>query len=177
MFSQIKEYDTLFLDRDGVLNLKIENGYVLNIADIEILPGVRNLLAFASTIFKNIIVVTNQRCIGRNMITAAGVNVINDKINEWTGSYINDFFVCPHLEEDNCNCRKPKTGLFLNASEKYAVNFSNSWLIGDSITDLIPAKQLKIKTVFVSTTDSPLADKWVRSTKELVDVFADDKQN
>jgi len=152
-------YDTLFLDRDGVLNRKIENGYVLRPGDIEILPGIAGFL------------VTNQRCLGRQMIKSAEIEAINQLINEKTGNFIDSFFVCPHLDEDNCSCRKPKKGLFLAAARQYPVDFQRSWMVGDSETDLIPAKELMMSTVYISAGESALADITLRSTAELLSAF------
>ena len=87
--------------------------------------------------------------------------------NEQLGSVIKHFFICPHLDEDNCDCRKPKRGLFLQAKEMYPIDFANSWMIGDSLSDLIPAKSLGIKTIYISKTDSPMADFRVESTTQL----------
>ncbi|PRY55307.1 D-alpha,beta-D-heptose 1,7-bisphosphate phosphatase [Arcticibacter pallidicorallinus] len=164
-------YDTLFLDRDGVLNRKIDGGYVLTPEDIEILPGIPLFLKWAHQTFRRIIVVTNQRCIGRGMISLADIQVINQAIDNKTGNYISKFFVCPHLDEDNCCCRKPKKGLFLAAAEHYVINFQKSWMIGDSETDLIPAKELSMSTVFISGKDSIFADQTIPLTADLLRTF------
>jgi len=165
------KYDTLFLDRDGVLNRKIEDGYVLLPQDIEILPGIPEFLKWAHQAFRQIIVVTNQRCIGRRMIELANIEAINQVINEKTGKFISSFFMCPHLDEDNCSCRKPKNGLFLAAAERYAIDFKNSWMVGDSETDLVPAKALMMSTVFISQKNSTFADVTLNSTADLITTF------
>lgn len=164
-------YDTLFLDRDGVLNRKIDGGYVLKTRDIEILPGIPAFLKWAHQAFRQIVVVTNQRCIGRGMISLADIQIINQAINNKTGNYIDKFFVCPHLDEDNCSCRKPKNGLFIAAAEHYVINFQKSWMIGDSETDLIPAKELSMSTIFISGKDSIFADKTLPLTADLLHTF------
>ncbi|EOR93273.1 histidinol-phosphate phosphatase family protein [Arcticibacter svalbardensis MN12-7] len=160
--------DTLFLDRDGVLNKKLDDTYVLLPSDIEILPGIKDFLLWANQAFKQILVVTNQRCIGRKMLSLIELKAINEQINKQVGSVIQYFFVCPHLDEDNCNCRKPKTGLFLQAKEMYSIDFDNSWMIGDSVSDLIPARSLGIKTIYVGHHDSQMADFRVESTVQLL---------
>lgn len=164
-------FDTLFLDRDGVLNRKIDGGYVLAPEDIEILPGIPLFLKWAHQAFRQIIVVTNQRCIGRRMIALSEIQDINRAINNQTGNYISRFFVCPHLDEDHCSCRKPKKGLFLAAAVHYAIDFQKSWMIGDSETDLIPAKELQMSTLFISRKDSIFADITLRSTAALLRTF------
>ncbi|WP_407430414.1 D-glycero-alpha-D-manno-heptose-1,7-bisphosphate 7-phosphatase [Arcticibacter sp.] len=165
-------YDTLFLDRDGVLNRKIDDGYVLRPQDIEILPGIPPFLKWAHQTFRQIIVVTNQRCIGRGMIELADIERINQAINAKTGNFISSFFVCPHLDEDNCSCRKPKNGLFLAAAVRYGIDFKKSWMIGDSETDLIPAKELMMSTLFISGRASTFADITLHSTADLLAAFS-----
>ncbi|SDE01260.1 D-glycero-D-manno-heptose 1,7-bisphosphate phosphatase [Mucilaginibacter pineti] len=175
MSADQKLYDTLFLDRDGVINKKIDYGYVLKIDDIEILKGVPDFLLKIKSSFRRIVIVTNQRCVGRKLISISTLEVINTKINSLTGNYIDRFYVCPHLSEENCNCRKPKIGLFLQALRDYPIDFENSWMVGDSETDLIPAKQLGIKSVFISKSSSVYADITVPSIVNLLTVF--DKQS
>ncbi|MDT7828084.1 HAD-IIIA family hydrolase [Pricia sp. S334] len=163
-----KKYDTLFLDRDGVLNKKIDDGYVLKEEDIEILLGISEFLKFIRSQFSQILVVTNQRCIGLGLIDYNEVIKLNQSIDKKTGSFIDYFYVCPHLNEDNCVCRKPKTGLFFYALEDYPIDFQNSWMIGDSVTDIIPAKELGLRTILISSGSNPIADIHIESTKDLL---------
>lgn len=169
----MKQFDTLFLDRDGILNKKIENGYVLDFDQLEMIAGVKEFLQMARERFNNIVVVTNQRCIGLGLLPLEKLVQINDAINNLTGSFIDQFYVCPHLNEDNCSCRKPKTGLFLTAQTDYNINFKRSWMVGDSETDMIPAKQLQIFTLFRSGQESSYADKNFKSFDELVTLLKD----
>jgi len=162
-----KKFDTLFLDRDGVLNVKIDHGYVLGFDQIVIIPGVQEFLASAKNYFERLVVVTNQRCVGRGLLAMGDLLKINAKINSLTGSYIDKFYVCPHLDEDNCDCRKPNPGMFLQAQKEYNINFESSWMVGDSETDMIPAKQLGIATFFFSPKPSAYADKNISSFAEL----------
>lgn len=166
-----KQFDTLFLDRDGVLNKKIENGYVLEVSQIEILPGIADFLQFAKPFFKRIIVVSNQRCIGRGLLAMPELEVINEIINRSVGSLIDRFYICPHLDEDNCDCRKPKAGLFLRAQRDFEIDFGKSWMIGDSESDMIPAKILNIITFYRSMKKSVFADRNFKDFKELVEVL------
>jgi D-glycero-D-manno-heptose 1,7-bisphosphate phosphatase len=167
----VRNYNTLFLDRDGVINRKIDNGYVLKADDIELMPGIKEFLYWANKQFPQILVVTNQRCIGRKMLREEDLLLIHKDINDRTGNFIDDFLFCPHLHEDNCGCRKPKEGLFLKAAENYVVDFNRSWMIGDSISDLIPARNLGIKTIYIGTEANTYADFTLASTSELINVF------
>lgn len=171
MSLQFKPFDTLFLDRDGVINKKIDNGYVTRLSEIEILPGIPAFLAWAAEAFQRIVVVTNQRCVGRGIISAEELAHINHTINERTGNKITRFFCCPHLQEAHCLCRKPKEGLFLQAAAAFQVDFSNSWMVGDSETDLVPAKKLGISTIFLSAQESRHANVRLKHTTELWPFF------
>jgi histidinol-phosphate phosphatase family protein len=171
LYNNSRQLDTLFLDRDGVLNLKIDNGYVLHPSDIEILPGIPEFLSWANEKFNQILVLTNQRCVGRHLLSLKDLEIINREINKITGSRIDKFYFCPHLEKDACKCRKPKDGMFLKAIEDYNIYLSASWMIGDSETDLIPAKKLGINTMFVSSMESSYADQHVNSTLDLLPFF------
>ena len=165
--------DTLFLDRDGVLNKKIENGYVLNTGQIEIIPGVAEFLKSAKAYFTRIVVVTNQRCVGRGLLAMENLERINEEINRRTGSLIAKFYICPHLDTDNCGCRKPKEGLFLAAQKDFNIDFSKSWMIGDSISDIVPAKRLGVFTLLHTNLPSPLADVNFASFDKLVSIAAE----
>ena len=167
----MKQFDTLFLDRDGILNKKIENGYVLDFDQVEIIAGAKDFLQIAADHFRRIVVLTNQRCIGLGLLSSEKLVQINYSINQLAGSFVDKFYVCPHLTEDNCTCRKPKTGLFLIAQKDYNIDFTRSWMIGDSETDLIPAKQLQIFTLFRSEQDSSFADKNFKSFDELASLL------
>jgi D-glycero-D-manno-heptose 1,7-bisphosphate phosphatase len=168
----MKKFDTLFLDRDGVLNKKIDDGYVLEFDQIKIIPGIQDFLAIAVNYFERILVVTNQRCVGRHLLSIEKLSKINEEISRLTGAFVDNFYVCPHLDEDDCPCRKPKDGLFLDTQKDYPVIFERSWMIGDSVTDIIPAKKLGIYSCLISDSDSALAGIVVRNIVELIPVLA-----
>jgi len=171
--SSNKRYHTLFLDRDGVINQKLDKSYVLNVSQITILRGIKDFLYWANENFDHIFVITNQQCIGKGLLSDAELNEINRRINYLTGSFIQDFFYCPHLVSENCTCRKPKDGLFLQAINKYEISIERSWMIGDSETDLIPAKKLGIKSIFISENEkSLLADINIDSPDKLINAFS-----
>ncbi len=132
---------TLFLDRDGVINKKIENGYVLNVQMFEFIEGVLEALPILSNIFGRIVVVTNQRGIGRGLMSEKDLEDIHkfmlEKITD-AGGRIDAIFYCPHdYEKEQCNCRKPKIGMALKAKEMFPeIDFKKSIVIGDSLSDM-----------------------------------------
>ncbi len=139
----------VFLDRDGVINEKIENGYVLDWKDFRFLPGVDRALKLFNERKIPVIVISNQACVGKGLISARKLDGINKRMVgelKKKGARIDDVFVCPHRSDENCLCRKPKTGLFLQAAEKYDIDLRGSWFIGDSLEDMEAGRKIGCRT-------------------------------
>lgn len=149
---------TLFLDRDGVINRKIENGYVLNWSMFDFLPGVIDALKILRAIFGRIIIVTNQRCIAKGLISHEDLNHIHKKmceVLEIHGIRIDGVYYCPHDIDENCNCRKPKPGLIYKALKDFPyINLSKSIIAGDSKSDIEAGINANIYTLLIGETDS-----------------------
>jgi D-glycero-D-manno-heptose 1,7-bisphosphate phosphatase len=131
-------HPAIFLDRDGVI---IENraNYVRCWADVEIYPQALQALAAMRTTPYKIILVTNQSVVGRGHITLAEAQAINDRLwheIERENGRLDAVYMCPHAPEDNCTCRKPRPGLLLQAAADLHLDFSQSIMIGDALTDL-----------------------------------------
>jgi len=146
---------TLFLDRDGVINRKIENDYVRNINQFELIPGVIDGLRILRGIFGKIIILTNQRCIGRGLMKEEDLLEIHAemlKIFNEHGISIDGIYYCPHdPEKEECNCRKPKPGLALKAKEDFSsIDFKRSIMVGDSLSDMELGRNLGMITIFIS---------------------------
>ena len=145
---------TLFLDRDGVINEKIDNNYVCNWKQFQFRDGALEMIKVLSSLIGITVIVTNQRCIGRGLITENDLSGIHDKMKlevGKSGGKIDSIYHCPHIIEDNCNCRKPQTGLALQAKADFPqINFQKSLLIGDSISDMEFAKRLNMTTVLIT---------------------------
>ncbi len=144
---------TLFLDRDGVINKKIENGYVKKIEEFEILPGVIDALRILRSIFGRLIIVTNQRGIARGFMAEEDLFLIHKhmlNIFEKHSIFIDRIYFCPHDEKDNCNCRKPKTGMIQQAMKDFNdIDLKKCIMVGDSHTDILTAKNMNIISVFI----------------------------
>jgi len=144
----------IFLDRDGVI---IENipTYVRSWKDVKFIPqAIDALVKVRSTPYK-IVFITNQSAVGRKIISAQEAWAINDCIVqaiEQAGGRIDGTFMCPHDPLEGCNCRKPKPGLILQAAEDLEINLTNSYLMGDSISDLLAGQAANVgQTVLVRT--------------------------
>lgn len=128
----------VFLDRDGVINEKIENGYVLDWKDFRFIPGAVEGIRMLNERGIPVYVVSNQACIGKGLITKRKLDDINKMMMKELGKQgarIDDIFVCPHTQEDNCDCRKPRPGLLLKAAKKHKIDLNGSWFVGDSGSD------------------------------------------
>ncbi len=144
---------TVFIDRDGVINKDI--GYLYKIEDFEFIEGVFTSLKYLKKKGFSLIIVTNQSGIGKGYYKEQDFNILNnwmlDKFKE-QGIDILDVFYCPHTQEDNCNCRKPKMGMFEKADDKYQINKNNSWMIGDKEHDIKAALNFGItNTILVES--------------------------
>ena len=145
---------TLFLDRDGVINRKIDGDYVRCWEQFEFLPGVIEALCILKNVFGRIVVVTNQRGVGRGIMTEETLRDIHNKmlkIIRREGGKIDAIYYCPHdYEKEECNCRKPKIGMALQAKEDFPdIIFSKSIMVGDSLSDIEFAKRAGMVGVLV----------------------------
>lgn len=144
---------TLFLDRDGVINRKLENAYVRNWDEYEFLPGAKDAIRKLAGIFGTVIVVTNQQGIGKGLMTTAHLANIHERmvaaITE-SGGRIDGIYYCPHLASDNCDCRKPRTGMAKAAAADHpGIELARSIMVGDSAHDMAFGKEAGMRTVGV----------------------------
>lgn len=149
----------VFLDRDGTINRYV--GFLRNTDEFELLDGVTDAIRLINQSGYLAIVVTNQPVIARGEVTWEGLDEIHRKMETLLGqegAYIDDIFICPHHPDRgfegerpeykfDCACRKPKPGLLLEATEKYNIDLSNSWMIGDSDSDIAAGNAAGCKTV------------------------------
>ena len=139
----------LFLDRDGVLNRRIVDGYVIEPSDFEPVDLALDAAAAAQTVGAALVVVTNQGGIGTRKATESHVMVIHALLLaalRERGIVIDGIYTCPHhpLSPDptqrDCQCRKPKPGLILAAARDLNLDLANSILIGDQPSDIAAAR-------------------------------------
>jgi D-glycero-D-manno-heptose 1,7-bisphosphate phosphatase len=126
----------LFLDRDGVINEDL--GYVHKREEVVFRDGIFSVLARAQQMGYSLFIVTNQSGIGRGYYTEEQFLELMEYIIDQfriRGIEITDFAYCPHLPEENCDCRKPKPGMILQLAEKYNIDLSESVMVGDNEWD------------------------------------------
>lgn len=143
-----KEQKAVFLDRDGTINQYV--GFLTDIKQFELMEGVEEAVGRINLAGYLAIVVTNQPVIARGELTVGGLKEIHNKMETLLGqkgAYLDAVFYCPHHPDKGypgeitglkreCNCRKPKPGLFYQAAEDYHINLRDSWMVGDSDTDI-----------------------------------------
>lgn len=155
---------TLFLDRDGVINKKLDNDYVKHWIEFEFVDGVLMALRKLNGIFGNIVVVTNQQGIGKRLYRTEDLELIHKNMLyevAYHGGRIDKAYFSPYLHTDNHPSRKPGIGMALEAKADYpAINFEKSLVVGDSLSDMEFGKKCGMKTVFIaeSKPHSPLID-------------------
>ena len=152
----------VFLDRDGVINRRPPEGlYINSLAEFEILPGVNEAIAQLNQHGYLVIVATNQRCIARGIVAAEVVTQIHEHMlreSAATGAEIAHIYVCPHDYSDACECRKPKPGMLLQAAQDYSLDLAQSWMVGDSASDVGAGRAARCRTVLVGDDDGVGAD-------------------
>lgn len=132
----------LFLDRDGVI---IENRaeYIRSWEDVHFLPGALQALSRARSAPFRIVIVTNQSAVGRGLVDPLVADDINARLVaaiRAAGGRVDGLYMCPHAPEQDCDCRKPKPGLLLQAATDLNLDLGASALIGDALTDILAAR-------------------------------------
>lgn len=148
----LKKHTTLFLDRDGVINYKID-GYVQYFSEFNFIDGVLDSISELTDYFDRIIIITNQQGIGKQLMTEKELIELHSEMVkeiEKNGGKIDKIYYCPHLASLECNCRKPEPGMLKKAQQDFEeIIFENSILLGDSDTDILAAEKLGVQAVKV----------------------------
>lgn len=172
----------ILLDRDGTIN--VYRGFLRKIEDFELIPGITEAIKKINASDYLVIVVTNQPVIARGEVTWNELDEIHNKMETnlgIKGAYIDGLYFCPHhphkgykgeiLElKIDCSCRKPNPGMLLRAAEDYNIDLENSYMIGDSESDILAGKVTGCKTVLVGNEDFG-QDITVESVKDFVDKY------
>lgn len=146
---------TLFLDRDGVINTRKPDAYVLSRADFQWTEKAPESIAALSQLFGRTLVVTNQQGIGKGLMSEDDLLQIHQMMQaevEQAGGKIDSIYHCPALKESKSFYRKPMPGMALLAKKEFPeINFKKAVMVGDTISDMIFGKNLKMQTVLIDT--------------------------
>lgn len=145
----------IFLDRDGVLN-KDNPNYTYRVEEFIILDGVIESLRSLKQHGYRLIVVTNQSGIAQGIYTEAQMHACHRYFQQQSGQLIDHFYFCPYHPSVTASLsRKPGTLMFEKGIARFQADVKNSWMIGDRGRDIIPARQLGIRTIQVGNEIEP----------------------
>lgn len=145
---------TLFLDRDGVINVRTVGDYVRHPDAFLPTEGLGEAMELLAAHFGRIVVVTNQAGIGRGLMTEQDLAAVHEKMFETiesAGGRIDRAYHCPHTKDAGCRCRKPATGMaWLALADFPDIDFEKAWLVGDSASDIELGQALGMRTVLIA---------------------------
>lgn len=180
----INKQRAVFLDRDGTINKYV--GFLRNINDFELLDGVTDAVRKINALGYLAIVVTNQPVIARGEVDFDELQQIHNKMETLLGedgAYLDAIYFCPHHPHRGydgertelkieCDCRKPKPGMLLQAAKDFNIDMENSWMIGDGESDILAGKNAGCRTALIETEDKAYGqDVNVVSLKDFVDRY------
>jgi len=164
----------IFLDRDGTLNP--DPGYIDSPDDYELYPETVRALKNLSTTGLPFILVTNQSGIGRGLIEETALEAIHNKLDTLLnqhGLVLLGIYYCPHTPEEGCNCRKPSTGMFTQAADEQGVDLTSSYMIGDSVADVLAANAVGLQSILVKTGNGQRTEREILNGKLSADFVGD----
>lgn len=143
----------VILDRDGVIN-QDSAAYIKSPREWKPIPGSLDAIARLTQAGYHVVVATNQSGIGRGLFEMATLNAIHDKMHlavGQAGGRIDAVFYCPHAQEADCDCRKPKPGLLEEIGRRFGASLKDVPSVGDSLRDLQAAITVGAKPILVLT--------------------------
>ena len=153
------KHAAVFLDRDGTINEEVS--FLSRMEQLKLFPQTPEAIRLVNAAGMKAVVVTNQSGIARGYFTEAFVRSVHDRINELLradGAFIDGFYVCPHhpvygngIYKQDCDCRKPKPGLLLQAAAELDIDLARSYMVGDMLKDIEAGKKAGAKGVLVRT--------------------------
>jgi len=155
----------IFLDRDGVINQEV--GYLHKIENFKFIDGIFKSLKSLQELGYYFIVITNQSGIGRGLYPETDYLLLDKwmkKEFEKNGIRILYSIHCPHTPDDNCDCRKPKPGMFTNCFNLFQISKKDSWMIGDSERDIEAAIMAGITNNILVRSGHPISENTTKSS-------------
>ena len=143
----------IFLDRDGVINANRPD-HVKSWDEFVFLPHVFNALKQLAASDFLVIVITNQAAINRQMVDDATMREIHARMKmeiERAGGCIHAIYYCPHKPEENCDCRKPRPGMYRQAARDFDLDLARSYVVGDTLRDVQAARTIGAQPILVQT--------------------------
>lgn len=162
----VNKQKAVFLDRDGTINKYI--GFLRDIDDFELIDGVASAIKAINASGYLAIVVTNQPVIARGEVSFEELQEIHNKMETLLGeqgAYVDAIYYCPHHPHKGyegerpelkieCDCRKPKPGMLLQAAKDFNIDLEHSWMIGDGENDIIAGKNAGCHTALITVDEN-----------------------
>lgn len=142
----------MLLDRDGTIN--VEKNYLSSPDQLELLPCAAEGIQMMRQLGLATVVITNQSAIGRGYFDLDRLNRIHQQLGEMLadrGASLDAFYVCPHHPEEQCACRKPLPGLAVKAAGEFGAELTESFVIGDNVSDIEMGRRVGATTILVRT--------------------------
>jgi D-glycero-D-manno-heptose 1,7-bisphosphate phosphatase len=143
----------VLLDRDGVINVNIQGDYILNADMLELLPGAAEAIAELNRAGIEIVVASNQQCVGKGLLSAADLDALTRelevRIRAESGGAIREFLYCTDLANTGSLRRKPEPGMLFDAQAKYGFDPAATYFLGDSFSDIEAAKRAGCRAIFL----------------------------
>ncbi len=162
----------VFYDRDGIVNVSPGPGYVERVEDFHLIPAFIEALRLTRARGYEAVIVTNQRGVGRGLMTQATLDDIHSSLEtalEREGLAMLDILYCT-ADDDRDPRRKPNPGMLLEAAERHGLDLGRSWMIGDNEKDVLAGKGAGCRTVLVGASNRPsAADHRVSDMAQLVE--------
>lgn len=163
----------VFFDRDGTINERLINRYVVKWEEFYFLPYTFEALRALKDKGYKTILVTNQRGIAKGIMTEDDLMLIHSKMQRILlqfGCEFDHIFYCPHDIDDKCSCRKPQPGLLERAEEFYVINKESSYIVGDSPSDVEAGRRYGVKTIGIGSAGA-YADFSINDLSELISII------
>ena len=163
----------VFFDRDGIVNVLLDNAYVRNPGEFTFIPEFFEFYKLVKKLGFLTIIITNQQGIGKGIMTDTDLDIVHEYMqNEMirlTGSKFDDIFSCGELHAANSFRRKPNPGMFLEAVEKWNIDINQSIMIGDSERDAEGAHRAGIKkAILIGEYDCEYANHKYKTYKDFL---------
>lgn len=175
--AQVDDTWTLFLDRDGVINERIFGGYVLKYSDFHFKEGVLSIAQNLFVRFAHVIIVTNQQCVAKGILSKEELDVIHDRMKQdllRVGAPVSAVYTALERKGEEPFMRKPQVKMAEMAKREFPeIDFSKSIMVGDTDGDIQFGKNLGMKTVLIRSEEiiHEKADMVLDSLAELIDVI------
>lgn len=140
------------LDRDGTLI--VDHPYLSDPEQVELIPGVAEALRKLRQIGLGLVVITNQSGIGRGYFDHEGLDLIHQRMRQLLqehGLYLDGIYFCPHIPQDQCQCRKPEAGMMELAAQELDFDPRSSFMVGDQASDIELGRRTGATTFLVRT--------------------------